>query len=214
MSEIKLMPEYDESLQERLRSSIQGWHTEAAKLLPTLPANIDIEFDNNYLIPGFGTGGASWDLHTMKLAYDPSFDATEEDLLAELKATYFHEGYHLSRGFSFMTTPNNFPAIKNAIEEGAATKFEVVHANSSPGYEKYKNRETMLQWLDEVKGLPDGFDYDWQRWKFFDPETGRKWILYKVGIFIIDEALMKKPDLTITNMSTLDCEEILKLSKL
>lgn len=72
----------------------------------------------------------------------------------------------------------------------------------------------MLAWLQEVRGLPNGFEYEWQRWKFFDPGTGRKWILYKVGVFLVDEVLKNNPGLTIVAMSTLSTDEIISLSKL
>lgn len=214
MTELVFLPSYNEPLKQVLRESIAGWHAEVTSLLPKLPVHITINFDNEYVTPGFGTGGASWDARTLKLALDPKFDASQEGLLAELKAIYFHESYHLARGFSFMTTPDDLPAIKMAIEEGAATKFEVMHADSLPGYATYEARGTMLRWLEEVKGLPDGFEYDWQRWKFFDPATGRRWILYKVGMFIVDEALKHKPELTIEDMSDLTSDEILQLSRL
>jgi uncharacterized protein YjaZ len=214
MNEIKLPPRFGQSLQTELRTSIQQWHAEVKKLLPNLPSQIDIEFDDEYLVPGFGTGGAASGLNAMKLAYNPEFDASQNELIAELKATYYHEAYHLTRGFSFETTPHDLPAIKNAIEEGLATKFEVVYTDSKPGYAQYEDRKTMLAWLEEVRNLPDGFDYDWQRWKFFDPETGRKWILYRVGVFIVDEALKNESKLTIKSISTLSVDDITALSKL
>lgn len=214
MSEIQFLPIYDETLQQVLQGSIKQWHSEVASLLPTLPAKINIEFDNDYLVPDSGTGGAAWSLDSLKLAYDPSFDASQEELLTELKATYYHEGYHLARGFSFETTPADLPALTMAIEEGAATRFETVHTGSNPGYAHYEDKATMLAWLEEVKGLPDGFDYDWRRWKFFDPETGRKWILYKVGVFIVDEALKNDTDLTIESMATLSAKQILERARL
>lgn len=214
MGYVKLLSIYDKSLQEELEDCIKSWHMEVKELLPTFPDDIDIQFDNDFIVPGFGTGGAAWSPRLLKLAYDPDFDAPHEELIADLRATYFHEGYHLARGFSFESTPYDLPAIKNAVEEGLATKFEAVHADSDPGYVHYEDRDTMLAWLGEVRGLPDGFDYDWQRWKFFDPETGRKWILYKVGVFIVDEALANNPGLTIEKLVTYSADEVIDLSKL
>jgi len=214
MSEIKLPSHYERPLQDELRESIELWHEQVAGLLPTLPSEVEIEFDDDYLVPGFGTGGAASGLNAMKLAYNPNFSKTHDELIAELRATYFHESYHLARGFSFETTPYDLPAIIHALEEGLATKFEVVRADSKPGYEQYEDRETMLAWLEEVRSLPDGFDYDWERWKFFDPATERKWVLYKVGVFLVDGALCNNPGLTIEGLSTLAADEVIALSKL
>lgn len=98
MSEITLISDFEVSLQDDLRNCIKLWHMEVKELLPTLPDDIDIEFDNDFLVTGFGTGGAAWTPRLLKLAYDTTFDAPREDLIAELRATYFHEGYHLARG--------------------------------------------------------------------------------------------------------------------
>jgi len=160
MSEIIIPSSYELSLQAELRQSIEEWQKEVATLLPTLPPEVTIEFDNQHLTPGFGTGGVAWSPNVIKLAYDPTFCTNHKELMDELRATYFHEAYHLARGVSFESTPHDLPAINNAIEEGLATKFEVAHTNSKPGYEQYEDRETMLDWLKEVKGLPDGFDYE------------------------------------------------------
>lgn len=214
MSEIHLPSLYEQPLRDELQEAVGQWHEQVAKLLPTLPSEVDIEFDNDYLTPGFGTGGAAFGLHAMKLAYDPAFSATQDELLVELREVYFHESYHLARGFSFETTPDDLPAINLAIEEGLATKFEIAHANAKPGHGEYEDRETMLAWLKEVRDLPDGFDYDWEHWKYFDPETGRKWILYKVGLFVVDEALSNNPKLTIETIAVLTVQEIIALSKL
>ena len=204
----------DSHLQTELQNSIARWHDEVARLLPTLPAEIHIQFDNTYLTPGYGVGGIAWAPHTLKLAYDPSFDGGYDQLMLRLKAVNYHERYHLASGISFLTTPHDLPAINHAVQEGTATKFEVIRANSSPGWAQYEDRTTMLSWLDEVRKLPDGFDYDWRRWKFFDPETGRKWILYKVGLFVVDETLKRNPKLTIEAMATLSEDKILELSGL
>lgn len=214
MGEILIPSDYELPLQTELRHSIGHWQKEVSELLPSLPADIDVQFDNDFLVPGFGTGGAAWNLDTIKLAYDRSLNTSQELLIAELKATYYHETYHLARGVSFETTPPDLPALSNAIEEGAATKFEVVHADSKAEYQQYEDRATMQSWLKEINRLPNGFDYDWQRYKFFDPETGRKWILYKIGMFIVDEALNNNPDFTIEGLSELSCDDILILSGL
>jgi len=214
MNKIIFLPDYSEGLRSELSSSIEQWNKELMVLLPNLPDDIIIEFDNNQLIQGYGTGGTAWDLRTLKLGYDPNFGANPEDLIKELRAIYFHEIYHLVRKFSFITTPNDLPALTNAIEEGVATKFEMVHGGGMPSYGKCEERNTMLDWLEEVKALPDGFDYDWEHWKFFDPETGRQWILYKVGVFIVDELLKNNPKLSIKSVVFLDAEKIFKFSKL
>lgn len=214
MSSTEKIPAIEPSLETELRNLISSWHQELQTLLPGLPEEIDIEFDNNYLIPIFATGGAAWNPQLIKLAYDSRFDAPESVKISELRATYFHESYHVFRGYSFETTPADQSAIGIAIEEGLATKFESLSAGSDPGYAQLENRDTMLSWVEEVRGLPNGFDYDWQKYKFFDFETGRKWILYKVGVFIVDEAIKNSPKHTLESLNYLSANEILELTQL
>lgn len=213
MTEFSFPASYESELQQELRGFVEDCHQDVRDLLPTLPLDIITDFDDTYLTPGFGVGGAAYDLTTLKLAYDPGF-AEQDELREELRQTVMHEDFHLVNGFSFATTPDNLSALHHAIAEGGATKFEMTHAGSNPVYGQLEDRETMLDWLEEVKGLPDGFDYDWKRYKFSDPETGRKFILYKVGLFIHEEALQKNPDLTIADMATMKPDQVLELAGL
>jgi hypothetical protein len=214
MSTLEQSPEIEPALETRLRTLTSMWHKELLSILPGLSDDVTVEFDNNYLVPEFATGGATWSPSLMKLAYDPNFPAPESEKIAELKATYFHEVYHVFRGYSFETTPEDQSAIGIAIEEGLATKFEMLHAGSKPGYAKLEDCEIMRAWLDEVQALPNGFDHDWQKYKFFDAENGRKWVLYKVGVFIVDEAIKNNPTQTLESLNDLSAEQILELSRL
>ena len=161
MQEITWHPTYTQPLRSQLQTTLELWHSEVIRILPSFPGTLKIEFDNDFFIPGYNVGGAAWDEQYLKLAYDPTEPTDREAQFAELRAIYFHEGYHLARGVSFVTSPDDLPALTNAIEEGLATKFEVVYTGSTPGYAKYEDRGTMLDWLEEVRRLPDGFDYDW-----------------------------------------------------
>lgn len=213
MSSAEHIPTIEPSLESELRKLTSTWHQELQILLPGLLDDIEIEFDNNYLVPDFATGGSTWSPNLIKLAYDPGFDAPKAEKIAELRATYFHENYHVFRGYSFETTPADQSAIGIAIEEGLATKFEALYACSSSGYAELEDRDTMLAWLEEVRALPNGFDYDWQKYKFFDADTGRKWILYKVGVFIVDEAIKNSSDQTLDSLKDLTATQILELAR-
>lgn len=213
MSEHSINSELGPKLESELRGNINTWHDDLLHLLPSLPQNVEIVFDNIHLVPGSATGGAAWSLNKIKLAFDPDFNAAYADKINDLKASYYHECYHLSRGYSFETTPIDQAAIGIAIEEGLATKFESLYAGSNPAYAEYEDSLTMAAWLSEVKGLPKGFDYDWQKYKFYDESTGRKWILYKVGVFIIDEAIKSSPSKSFEDLSHLSVAQILELAK-
>lgn len=214
MSSAEQLPTIDTSLEIKLLELINSWHQDLKTILPGLSDDIQTGFDNNYLMPYHATGGGTLTPHLIKLAYNPQFNAPEAEKIAELKATYFHENYHALRGYSFETTSADQSAIGIAVEEGLATKFEMLHAGSYPGYAVLENSVIMRQWLDEVRALPNGFDYDWHKYKFFDAETGRKWILYKVGLFIVEDAIRYSPNQAFETLNNLTVPQIIKLSRL
>ncbi len=51
---------------------------------------------------------------------------------------------------------------------------------------------------------------DINKWKFYDPETKRRWIMYRTGTFIVDEALRQNPQLTIESLVALHPSRLLK----
>lgn len=78
-------------------------------------------------------------------------------------------------------------AVDHAIYEGAATKFEQIRAGTNPGWSQYP--EEVEDWVREISLL--GNEYDFGKWKFYDPETSRRWILYRSGCYIVDQAMLK-----------------------
>jgi hypothetical protein len=68
----------------------------------------------------------------------------------------------------------------------------------------------MLAWAAELAALPP--DYDESRWKFWDPERKQSWILYRVGTFLVDRALARRPDLAIEDLAARSPDELLQLA--
>ena len=102
--------------------------------------------------------------------------------------------------------------ISEAILEGAATVFERDKANSRPEWSKYYGKNEMLKLLNEVLGLKSNFDRN--KWKYYDKQSGRSHLLYRVGTFIVDEALTNNPEMKIEDLIDKNASFILKLSKL
>lgn len=207
-------PEHDGDIQTELLSQVPEWQKEIKATLPALPDDIAVEFDNRYLITDTGTGGFAVSRDRIKLAFDPNFPGDREEQIADLKAINSHESFHIVQNYvGDNPALDGIPAIEHAIYEGAATKFEMLRVGSNPGRGQYPaDRQTILDWFNEVKSLPKDFDFD--KWKFYDPETDRRWILYRVGTFIIDEVLRHNPELAIEDLATRSPQEILELSKL
>jgi|SRR5665213_652548 len=212
MEIVEHLPDLSELERSRLDDAIPEWHGEVKSLLPSLTEQLQVEFDNNYLISDYGVGGFASSRTKIKLAFDPGFTGNKEKQLRDLRGSYFHECYHIIQGFVGDESEGEISAIDDAIFEGAATRFESLRADTTPGWGEYPDRETVMSWFKDVTGLPTG--YDWNKWKFYDPETGNRWVLYRVGVFVVDEALQKNPKLTIEDLATKSPSEILKLAEL
>ena len=97
--------------------------------------------------------------------------------------------------------------IEVAVYEGAATVFERDIAQSKPEYGSY-DEEKVKGWLETIKTLPDA--YDWYAWKVYDEADKESYKSYKVGVYIIDQAI-KKSGKTIVELNGLSAKEILAL---
>jgi uncharacterized protein YjaZ len=203
----------DQKLITNLENHLASWTEKLHELLPEAPQDLTIEWNNRWLIPETGTGGATLSKRKIELAFDPTYDGNKEDKIVDLKGSYFHEVFHTVQGWTFEDTAGKeISAIDSAIYEGAATVFERDRAKTKPLWGLKDDDETMLKWLEEVRNLPN--DYDYRKYKFFDSDTGRRWILYPVGTFIVDQALENNPDIVIEDMATISPVQILALAKL
>ncbi len=210
------------SLQE-MYVAVDEWKGELRAMLPTLPDQFEVgiteehsgepQFSNEDDIWNYAVGGATLTPTTMSLTIDKRIKVSPSELFEQLKQTYYHEGYHLARGFSFASPDLSLMDV--ALEEGLATKFEMLRAGSDPRYAQYDDRNIMLQTLDEVVAAnKQSGDVDWPKWKFYDPETERSWILYRVGTFLVDDILDSHPELTIEDLAVMPREDIFALTDL
>lgn len=199
-----------DELKERFNELLPAWYIEVQELLPLLPDRFTVEFNDMWIIDTTGTGGYATAIDHIELSFNPGFEGNLEDRLHNLKGSYFHECYHAVQGFVGDVDTSTLPAIDNAILEGAATRFESIRLNTSPRWGQYPERKIIEQWFRDVINLPLG--YDQTKWQFYDEETGNRWILYRVGVFIIDEVLTNNTDLSIEDLVSRKPSEILKLS--
>jgi len=196
---------------ETHRADIEKFYAEACTLLPELPDDITFQDNNNLIIPGYPTGGFTASPSLVKLGVDSNWpDASE--LAAGLRATILHEAYHVVQGYSGEASKKHpFSAIESAVYEGCATVFARQYAGKTPGWAQYEDEQTMLSWFKELCGVADGQDY--KNLRFFDPATGRRWVVYKTGVFIVDRALQMS-GLDITELRLKSINEVLELARL
>ena len=115
----------------------------------------------------------------------------------------FHESYHIAQGYT--GEMGGISPIEVAVYEGAATVFERDIAQSKPEYGSY-DEEKVKGWLETINTLPDA--YDWYAWKVYDEADKESYKSYKVGVYIIDQAI-KKSGKTIVELNGLSAKEIL-----
>lgn len=208
MADIVFLEEMDKKLRNELIECLGRWSGEVIDLLGGRAKAARIVFNNYFLIPETGTGGFADEGKVLVLAFDLNFPDKVQQM-KNLRASFYHESYHIAQGWLGDVV---LPAIDEAILEGAATVFERDRAFSSPLWGEYGTREEMVRLLDRAKHLGDG--YDQAKWKFYDGESGQKWILYRLGVFIIDEALTRHPELNIGQIAEMSVREILEKSGL
>jgi len=201
-------------LMQTLEEHIESWKPELYSLLPGLSEEIEIQWDNSWGIKEAGTGGACLTRNEIAMAFDPDFEGDKDEQLINLKGTYFHEAVHTMQGWTFGEDAlyKNPSAIEGAVCEGVATVFEKQRAHTAPLWGESDDEETLQQWLEELKQLPPDFDHD--KYYFYDPDTDRRWIIYKVGTYIAEKALSNNPELQIEDLVTRKPSEILVLSGL
>jgi hypothetical protein len=219
--ETTLISDFEPSFSNEIKTHIAAWEHELRSLLQVLPDIVHVEIiesrasseqtstDENW---SFGVNGSTPTHNTVRIEINTKEQAEQAKLMGKIKETVFHEFVHVARGYSFESVGLTLLAV--ALEEGLATKFEILKAEANPWYGQYGDKETMLAILEEVRNADQQVDKDWQRWKFYDPDTDRHWILYRLGAFIVDEALANNPELEMQNLIQLSYDEILELSDL
>ncbi|MGB3008937.1 MAG: DUF2268 domain-containing putative Zn-dependent protease [Candidatus Saccharimonadales bacterium] len=196
----------DLDAQQSLLVQLQQYYDEVRILLPKLPKDLEIYFDNFCVMEDFGTGGFAYDEKIMTVGFDTNFSDKDRQLKA-LRATVFHESYHLAQGYH--SKMGNILPIEEAVYEGAATVFERDYADGEAPYGEYAN-QPVEKWITEIEQL-DG-SYDRNKWKFWDDAEKVGWKLYKVGTFLADKAVIVSGK-SIVELNNLPAKDIIQIAK-
>lgn len=195
---------------------VRGYAAEARALLPALGSlsiRLDLDPTSPVLVPGHGVGGLAQSPDRILVAFDPTAQLERDEHLGRLRGAVFHESFHVAHGFvASRLRRRPATALQAAVYEGAATVFERDRAGSDPPWGAYYRETTMLAWAAELAALP--LDYDETRWKFWDAERKRSWIVYRVGAFLVDRALARRPELAVEQLPALTPDEILELAEI
>ena len=150
--------------------------------------------------------GRVYNSEFIELAFNPLASAEQRKvIIADIKPTVFHEMNHAARyNLSIFHTT----LLDICILEGLATVFERDYAATLQPYAMYPT--DVQDWVAEVIAQKDQFS--WQDYKFEHPD-GRRWICYKAGTYIVDQA-MANSGKTVIELTKLPCDEIIALAKI
>ncbi len=188
-------------------AEIKSAYEEVTKLLPFGSSHINffVQPREYNLIAETQDHGYTHNSDFIELAFNPALDETKlKGVLKHLKGTVFHEMNHAAR---YNMPIFHTSLLDTCIMEGLATVFERDYAHSDPLWGHYP--DNVADWLNEIRSQDHIANFD--SYLYSHPD-GRRWIAYKVGTYIIDEA-MRISKKTVLELSELECSEIMHLAK-
>ncbi len=171
---------------EDIEKNIRKAYLAARKHLELVPEHVNFVVDLNTWDPIAETGESaraisSWHVN---LVIHPEIPYGLKNLLMRQRSSVFHELNHCAAyeagkvGFSRL--------IDNMVMEGLASVFERDYADSETPPWAHYNATECRDWLVEVIELSGTVN---QAEYMFNHPDGRKWVGYKVGCLIVDEAV-------------------------
>lgn len=161
---------------------------------------------SEYVIPDFGCGAMTFDASSVQFRHRPG-DRAALDNLARLAYPFaVHELSHVRRWREgvYETDP-----VARCVFEGLATVLERDYGGWSPPWSAYDTHSARV-WLQEVARLGVGTlgeDY------LYDHPDGRRWIAYKTGTYVVDEAISTGADIgMLTSLPATDITEVAGLT--
>lgn len=189
---IKFINYINEDFERQFEPDIKKYYQEVRKLLPTLPKDIQIYFKSDGIIHGMYTGGFAYSPEIISLAIDSK--ATDlDELRSDLRATVFHEAYHIAHNYTGQTGP--FTLIQNALQEGSATVFEIRYANSIAkdlyGNHRQHSKSQLNEWLNFIIDAGVISHDNYRLFAFYDKSDDIRWKLYKTGTWLVEKYIAK-----------------------
>lgn len=196
-----------DDFQKKYIAEIEKAYEEAYKLLPfgSSYVNFFVQPSPYRFIPETGEYGFTVNSELIHIGFDPGLGLGAKAILKNTRSTVFHELNHAARWHKPIWHKS---FLDSCIMEGLATVFERDFAKSQPLWGKYPKE--VLEWLEEIKEQGKFIDRDQYMFKHKD---GRRWIGYKVGTYIIDQAV-KNSGKSVIELTQMECEDVLKLAQL
>ncbi|MCY4661882.1 MAG: DUF2268 domain-containing putative Zn-dependent protease [Acidobacteria bacterium] len=185
--------------------------TEVREFLPQLPPEIRLTVTaGSGVIPETGETGLAPQPGHVSWTVDPSRpEGVVAVVRTHLRSTLFHELHHLARGYVVRGGEPRTSFMDAVVSEGMATAFERDFAGTTPPWGSYP--DDVAAWVDELLALPPMSAYgSYQQW-MFQHADGRRWIGYRVGTYIVDQAMLSS-GLSSADLVLRPTDEILELA--
>jgi uncharacterized protein YjaZ len=200
---------------ERLEPLLKTYEADVRKVLPELTPAIEIYLDDSLIIEGEATGGFAYSPSIISFGFDEQY-GDEQAVAESVKATLYHEGFHLVQGHTAHDRFAPYATVLDAaIYEGAATVFERLYTSATPRWGEYQlhTEEELESWKDAMSQIPIEQYWDtetglWQKWAFYDPEDSQRWKLYKVGSWLV-QRYIERSGKSIVNLRSMAASEII-----
>lgn len=173
---------------DELTQVIETASREAADLLKNISPFCNVVISPTraeWVIPETGTMGMTYSDEYVSLTFDPEAPYGVASLMRAMHTQVFHE---LTHSVSFGHDEWQPGVLFGVVTEGLATTFERDHGGGeAPLWGEYEDDATMRAWYLELKKLPESNEKD--RRYFVEHSDGRKWIVYKTGVWMIDKLM-------------------------
>jgi len=205
----------DEKFESQFVPLIQDAYADVQNILEKVPKTLQIKFKEGFGSEITGVGGYASSKNQIELGVVSNFN--DPGLQRKnLRSVIFHESFHINQGFTYENSP--FTALDSMIYEGCAVKFERDYGDNDAIYCDYSmhSNAQLMQWLDEIKQVGTEYFEDldtWHKWAFYHPEYKEKWIIYRVGSFVLDN-ILENSGHDIIDFKDKSANEIFKLANL
>lgn len=201
---------FPKAIQLLITKLLTSAEKEVRVLLPMLADEIDVGiYPTKNVITETGENARTLSATAFDLALNPWDDRGVEAIARKhCKSTLFHEVHHMVR---MNTIPWREGVIDFAIFEGLATVFERDYAIDEPPWGSY-DPAVIKDWTKEAMSL-DKETVDWNHYSFSHPD-GRSWILYRVGAYVVDQAIKHNPSETAATLVDRSSDDIVELAQL
>lgn len=191
----------------RYETQLQEAYKDAVALLPTTSPHINffVQPRDYDLIDVTQDNAKTHNTDFIELAFNPTLDEQGlNNIIANVRPTVFHEVNHAAR-WNVPIWHETF--IDSCIMEGLANVFAREHAGEKAPWADYSQHDVKA-WLEEIRNAGDDLEYGQYMFQHAD---GRRWIGYKVGTYIVDEA-MKNSGNSIVELTSMECADIVKIA--